>query len=258
MTRTGAKKHLGQHFLQDEYVLSQFVAALAPKPTQRLVEIGPGLGALTLPVLQRCQQLDVIELDRDVLDRLRAHCSGHGDLRIHQADVLQFDFDRLTDQPATLRLIGNLPYNISSAILFRLIEYFPLIADLQFMFQSEVADRLTAEPNTPDYGRLSVMIQYYFEVATLFHVSPQAFIPIPKVDSAVVRLVPRRPLAFAAQNEKRFGEIVRRAFGQRRKTLRNALRDIVGESEFSGAQIDPSRRGETLSVEEFVRLANQT
>lgn len=257
MTWTGAKKHLGQHFLHDEYILSQFVAALAPKPTQHLIEIGPGLGALTLPVLQRSQQLDVIELDGDVLDRLRAHCSGQGDLRIHQADVLQFNFASLTNQPGTLRLIGNLPYNISSAILFRLIEYLPLIADLQFMFQSEVADRLTAAPNTTDYGRLSVMIQYYFEVATLFHVPPQAFVPVPKVDSAVVRLVPLRPLAFAANNEKRFSEIVRRAFGQRRKTLRNALRDVVGEPQFSSAQIDPSRRGETLSVEEFVRLANQ-
>lgn len=257
MTVSRPKKHLGQHFLQDEHVLSQIISCLHPQPEQSIIEIGPGHGALTLPLLQRCRQLDVIEIDNDVLESLRARCKGHGELRIHQADVLDFNFSQLTDQPASLRLIGNLPYNISSAILFRLIQYRALIADMFFMFQHEVADRLGAAEDTPDYGRLSVMAQYYFSIDTLFDVPPHAFTPPPKVDSAVVRLVPRRPLPHVALNESRFAEIVRRAFGQRRKTLRNALRDTVDAGQFTQAGIDPTRRGETLSVKEFVHLANQ-
>lgn len=257
MTPSRPKKHLGQHFLQDEYILSQIISCLNPRPEQSIVEIGPGLGALTLPVLQCCRALDVIEIDGDVLERLRRRCQGHGELRIHQADVLEYDFSQLTAKPASLRLIGNLPYNISSAILFHLIEYRELIVDMFFMFQHEVADRLTATADTPDYGRLSVMTQYYFSADTLFSVPPDAFIPQPKVESAVVRLVPRRPLPYVAHNEHRFADIVRRAFGQRRKTLRNALRDIVDPAQFARAEIDPSRRGETLTVKEFVGLANQ-
>jgi len=247
-----AKKHLGQHFLVDAHYINRIVAAIRPEPGKTMVEIGPGPGALTRPLLDALKKLHVVEFDRDMVERLADEFPG-GELVIHQADALTFDFAQLG---TGLRVVGNLPYNISSPLLFHLAEFATAICDMTFMLQKEVVDRMAAAPDTADYGRLSVMLQARFAVTRLFVVPPGAFQPPPKVDSAIVRLVPLPVEKVVYRDHKVFADVVSRAFGQRRKTLRNTLKGVVSEADFYVLGIDPTRRGETLSVAEFAALAN--
>jgi 16S rRNA (adenine1518-N6/adenine1519-N6)-dimethyltransferase len=252
-----AKKQLGQHFLADRYYIDKIVMAVNPKDGDRLVEIGPGQGAITLPLLRVHPKMTVIEFDRDLIAPLTAAAEPLGELTIVNRDVLRVDFTELADgQP--IRLVGNLPYNISSPILFHALEHAAVIRDMHFMLQKEVVDRMAAGPGSKVFGRLSVMLQAYCEVTSLFVVPPGAFRPPPKVDSAVVRQVPRDPASIDIKDHKRFAEVVKAAFGQRRKTLRNALNNVVSAEQFVAAGVRPDARAEQLDVAEFIALANAT
>ncbi len=251
------RKRFGQHFLHDRDIIARIVAAIDPSPGDRLVEIGPGLGALTWPLLARHGSLDVIEIDRDAIATLQAAPRPPGELRIHEGDVLHFDFAALRGQdPARLRIVGNLPYNISTPLLFKLIEVREHIEDMHFMLQKEVVDRMAAGAGDDAYGRLSVMLAPWVEVQPLFDIGPGAFKPPPKVMSTYVRLRPRTGPAFALAQPERFAAIVAAAFGQRRKTLRNSLKAHVTEAGFAQAGIDPGLRAEVLSPAQFAALAN--
>ncbi|PWB23434.1 16S rRNA (adenine(1518)-N(6)/adenine(1519)-N(6))-dimethyltransferase [Stenotrophomonas sp. SPM] len=252
-----AKKQLGQHFLADRHYIDKIVMAVNPKDGDRLVEIGPGQGAITLPLLRVHPKLTVIEFDRDLIAPLTAAAEPLGDLTIVQGDVLRVDFTALAaGEP--IRLVGNLPYNISSPILFHALEHAAVVRDMHFMLQKEVVDRMAAAPASKVYGRLSVMLQAYCQVTSLFVVPPGAFRPPPKVDSAVVRLVPRDPASVNINDHKRFADVVKAAFGQRRKTLRNALNNVVTAEQFAAAGVRPDARAEQLDVAEFIALANAT
>jgi len=246
------KKRFGQHFLTDRHYLARIVEAIDPKAGQAMVEIGPGSGLMTEELVPRVGHLDVVEIDRELAAALRQR-HAPAQLTVHEADALEFDFGAL-DSP--LRVVGNLPYNVSSPILFRMVGIADRLSDCVFMLQREVVDRMVAEPGTADYGRLSVMLQYRFAMAMAFAVPPGAFTPPPKVDSAVVRMAPLAADRLRARDEQRFAQVVAAAFGQRRKTLRNATRALLGDEAFTRAGIDPGRRGETLSVEEFVALSD--
>ena len=246
------RKRFGQNFLADAHYVRRIVDAIAPHPGERLVEIGPGLAALTRPLIERAGRLDAVEIDRDLAGRLASEF-GTDQLTLHVADALEFDFAALG---AGLRVIGNLPYYISSPLLFHLAHYDALITDVHVMLQKEVVERMTALPGTPEYGRLTVMLQAVFRITRLFTVPAGAFRPAPKVDSSVVRLVPLREAKATISDVALFGRVVAAAFGQRRKTMRNALSTICDEAGLERAGIDPGVRGETLSVAEFVRLAN--
>ncbi|MFP4079431.1 MAG: 16S rRNA (adenine(1518)-N(6)/adenine(1519)-N(6))-dimethyltransferase RsmA [Ectothiorhodospira sp.] len=250
------RKRFGQHFLHDPGVLRQLVEVIAPRPGDPpMVEIGPGLGALTLPLLQRLGRLDVVELDRDVIPRLEARCRGAGELRIHALDALELDLASLAGS-APVRIVGNLPYNISTPLIFHLLGQAGHIRDMHFLLQKEVVDRLTARPNTGAYGRLGIMVQYRCRAEALFPVGPGAFRPPPRVDSAVVRLTPYAPPPHPARDEVLLARLVRQAFSQRRKTLRNALKGLATPEQLEAAGIDPAHRPETVAVEGFVALAN--
>ncbi|WP_369940153.1 16S rRNA (adenine(1518)-N(6)/adenine(1519)-N(6))-dimethyltransferase RsmA [Xanthomonas medicagonis] len=251
-----AKKSLGQHFLSDRHYIDSIVRAVNPKPDDLLVEIGPGQGAITFPLLRRHGRLTVIEFDRDLIAPLTAAAEGVGALTILNRDVLSVDFTALAGAAGKLRLVGNLPYNISSPILFHALDHAAAIADMHFMLQKEVVDRMAAAPGSKVYGRLSVMLQAYCEVTSLFVVPPGAFRPPPKVDSAVVRLVPHAPQRVGIADPRRFADVVRAAFGQRRKTLRNALNGVCDAAQFEAADVRPDARAEQLEVADFVRLAN--
>lgn len=244
------RKRFGQHFLVDEGTIHAIVNAINPKAHEQLVEIGPGLGALTRPLLERMPHLHVVELDRDIIARLKKEYPAER-LTIHEGDALKFDFGNL-GKP--IRVCGNLPYNISSPLLFHLMDYANSITDMTFMLQKEVVDRMVAEPSTPAYGRLSVMLQRRFHMEWLLDVPPAAFDPPPKVDSAVVRLIPKAPGTYPELDEHRFAEIVAAAFSQRRKTLRNTLGKLIGEEAFKATGIDPGLRAENLGVAEFEKL----
>lgn len=251
------KKRFGQHFLHDRGVISRMLATLALQKTDRVVEIGPGAGALTLPLLQLLPELHVVEIDRDVIAWWRSQHELAERLHIHATDALKLDLTSLQDatqQP--LRIIGNLPYNISTPILFHLLDQAQSVRDMLFMLQKEVVDRMIAAPDSADYGRLSVMIQYYCDTSHVMDVGPGAFNPPPKVDSAVVYLRPWHELPYPANNTAQFSALVAKAFSQRRKTLRNTLKGVVNDVQFEQATIDPSRRAETLNVADFVKLAN--
>ena len=249
------KKSLGQNFLHDASYIDRIVQAIDPRPGDRVVEIGPGQGALTLPLLRRHGALTVIEFDRDLVGPLADMAAGVGELEIIHRDVLQVDFTALA-AGTPFKLAGNLPYNISSPILFHALEHAAVVRDMVFMLQKEVVDRMGAPPGSKVYGRLSVMLQAYCQVQPLFVVPPGAFRPAPKVDSAVVRLVPRDPATVAIADRTRFGHVVRAAFGQRRKTLRNALRDVCTPEQFDAAAVSADARAEQVDVAGFIRLAN--
>lgn len=250
------KKHLGQHFLQDHTVIHDIVQAIYPKKGEHLVEIGPGLGALTQALLPIVHEVDVIEFDKDVIPTLTKICQPLGNLHIHLGDVLHFDFSTLYSKHIPLRIVGNLPYQISTPLLFHLIQYADFISDMHFMLQKEVVDRMSAHVGTKSYGRLSVMTQYHFEAESLFKVKPDAFYPKPEVTSAVVRLTPKK-LSFTAHNYSSFSTIVREAFNHRRKTLHNALKNIVTLEQMMTVGVDPNCRPEEVSVEAFIKLANE-
>jgi 16S rRNA (adenine1518-N6/adenine1519-N6)-dimethyltransferase len=247
-----ARKRFGQNFLADAHYVRRIVDAIDPKPGDNIVEIGPGLGALTRLLIERTGRVSAIEIDRDLGARLASEF-GPERLTLYVADALAFDFAALAPP---LRVVGNLPYNISSPLLFHLAAYDARLADLHVMLQREVVARMSAEPATPDYGRLTVMLQAKFAVRRLFVVPAGAFSPAPQVESAVARLVPLRNAKPAIADEALFARVVAAAFAQRRKTLRNALSPLAGEPELRDAGIDPGARGETLAVADFVRLAN--
>jgi 16S rRNA (adenine1518-N6/adenine1519-N6)-dimethyltransferase len=248
------RKRFGQHFLHDPQVIGGIVRALGAKPGETIVEIGPGLGALTKPLLDTVGNLHVVELDRDLVPRLQA--LGHG-LHVHQGDALKFDFRRLAHETAAgkLRIVGNLPYNISTPLIFHLLEQSDVIADMLFMLQKEVVARLAARPGSKEYGRLSVAVAARAGVEALFDVGRGAFNPPPKVESAVVRLVPRPP-PFAIDDMRAFNDVVTRAFSQRRKTLANALRAVIDRESLRTLGLDPGTRPEQLSAGEFASIAN--
>jgi 16S rRNA (adenine1518-N6/adenine1519-N6)-dimethyltransferase len=247
------RKRFGQHFLVDPHYVELILVAVQPASADRVIEIGPGLGALTDPLLARLDRLEAIEIDRDLAERLTSRWPGER-LRVHLADALTFD---LCSMGSDLRALGNLPYNISTPLLFRIAACAHCIRDAHFMLQRELVDRMAADPGSKVYGRLTVMLKYRFEIEKLFSVPAGAFRPVPKVGSAFVRLTPYRPLPHAARDEAVLQEVVAKAFHQRRKTLRNALRGELGAEQMQGLGIDPGRRPETLSVAEFVRLADE-
>jgi len=258
--RRDAKKHLGQNFLHDKSVIEKIVLAIDPQPGDGIVEIGPGQGALTLPLLDRHGALTAIEFDRDLLQPLAAAAQPHGQLTLLNANVLDVDFTALaaggTPGDGKLRLVGNLPYNLSSPILFHALDHAASIRDMHFMLQKEVVDRMAAGPGSKVYGRLSVMLQAYCRVTPLFKVPPGAFRPAPKVDSAVVRLQPLPAAEVIVADRARFAHVVRAAFGQRRKTLRNALSGVVDAAAIEAAGLRPDARAEQLSVAQFAALAD--
>lgn len=246
------RKRFGQHFLTDRHYLNGVVHVIDPRPGDTMVEIGPGTGLLTAELLKVVRHLHVIEIDRDLASGLRGRYPPT-QLAVHGADALEFDFATL---PADLRVVGNLPYNVSTPILFRIAGCAERIRDCTFMLQKEVVDRMVAAPDTADYGRLSVMLQYRFAMESALRVPPGAFTPPPKVDSAVVRMRPLPASRKRAKDEDLFARLVAAAFSQRRKTLRNAVRSLASAAAFELAAIDPTRRGETLSVGEFIALSD--
>ncbi len=247
-----ARKRYGQHFLADPHYVKRIVDAVDPQPGENLVEIGPGLAALTGDLIARAGHIAAVEIDRDLAERLRVQFTP-AQLTLHEADALEFDFAALG--PA-MRVVGNLPYNISSPLLFLLAAHDARLRDLHVMLQREVVARMTAAPGTPDYGRLTVMLQAKFRVVRLFVVPPGAFRPAPKVESAVARLMPLHDAKPAIADAALFARVVGAAFSQRRKTLRNALSSLASAATIEAAAIDPGARGETLAIGDFVRLAN--
>lgn len=251
------RKRFGQHFLHDPGVIARIVAAIDPQPDDPMLEIGPGLGAITLPLLQRLRHLHAVEIDRDAISHLkditREPAVGRGKLEIHEADALQFDFSTVLDAP--LRLVGNLPYNISTPLLFHLIDHRGRIRDMHFMLQKEVVDRMAAKACDEAYGRLSVMLAPWLRIEPLFDVGTGAFRPPPRVVSTVVRLVPHPQPPFAVEDASRFAAVVAAAFSQRRKTLRNALKALLDEEQIASAGVDPGARAEVISPALFAALA---
>lgn len=248
------RKRFGQNFLHDQNVIGRIIAVIKPQPNDHLVEIGPGQGALTIPLLEQATALDVVELDRDLIPRLKIACLDCGNLTIHQADALKFDFRQLKQDERPLRIIGNLPYNISTPLIFHLLEQMSVIKDMHFMLQKEVVDRMAAQPSTADYGRLSIMVQYFCKPEPLFLVKPGSFTPAPKVESAVIRLTPHAQLPYPVNNFPLLKKIVTQAFCQRRKTLRNCLRTVISKQQLLALDINPQLRPENLALADFVRI----
>ncbi|MFO1381275.1 MAG: 16S rRNA (adenine(1518)-N(6)/adenine(1519)-N(6))-dimethyltransferase RsmA [Chitinivorax sp.] len=246
------RKRFGQNFLVDQGVINDIISAIRPRADDLMVEIGPGLGALTEPLMKSLNHLHCVEIDRDIIARLHKTYSP-AKLTVHGIDALKFDFGTLGDK---LRIVGNLPYNISSPLLFHLAEYGERIHDMHFMLQKEVVERMVAEPSTPDYGRLSVMLQYRFVMDKVLDVPPEAFNPPPKVDSAVVRMIPLPASMIKVKDPARLEQVVSQAFSQRRKTLRNNLRGLLEQADFDALGIDSGLRPENLSVGQFIAMAD--
>jgi len=246
------RKRFGQNFLIDDGIIAGIISAIMPRRNDNLVEIGPGLGALTGPLLDRLDRLQVIEIDRDLIARLRTQYPPDR-LAIHEGDVLEFDFAALGHD---MRIVGNLPYNISTPLLFRFATYAGHIRDIHVMLQREVVERMVAAPGDSEFSRLSVMLQYRFDMEKLIDVPADSFDPAPKVESAVVRLMPMNPLPHPARNETLFAELVSRAFSQRRKTLRNTLKGMVTAEQLAALGINAGARAQELSVADFVRIAD--
>ncbi|MGZ5026120.1 MAG: 16S rRNA (adenine(1518)-N(6)/adenine(1519)-N(6))-dimethyltransferase RsmA [Methylobacter sp.] len=250
------RKRFGQNFLHDHTIIYNIISSIQAKPGQHWVEIGPGQGALTEPLLNEKVRLDVVELDRDLVVLLREKFKQYPNLQIHSADALRFDFSSLADPDSKLRIIGNLPYNISTPLMFHLLDNAYCIEDMHFMLQKEVVDRICAVPGSKKYGRLSVMMQYYCATELLFDVPPESFDPAPQVMSAIVRLVPHRQPPVAVNDVHMLNRIVTQAFSQRRKTLRNSLKKMIAEQDITALGIDPTLRAEAISLADFARLSN--
>ncbi len=251
-----ARKRFGQNFLHDMSVIDRIVRAINPTPEQKLVEIGPGLGAMTEPMLDTGTNLTAVELDRDLIPVLRTKFFNYPNFQIIEADALKFDFRELVTDQQPIRLVGNLPYNISTPLIFHLLELGSMVSDMHFMLQKEVVDRLAAGPGDSSYGRLGVMAQYHCQVQSLFNVGPGAFNPPPKVWSAIVRLIPHGEKPYPCKDEKMLSHVVRQAFAMRRKTLRNCLKKVISAANLEVLGIDPQARPETLGVGEFVKIAD--
>jgi len=252
-----AKKRFGQHFLHDPGTIDRIVRAIAPQRGDRLVEIGPGRGAITAPLLALAGAIDVVELDRDVLSALEARCHGRGELRVHLEDALEFDLRALRGDGAPLRLLGNLPYNISTPLIFRFVEQLDAIGDMHFMLQKEVVARMAARPGGKEYGRLTVMLAPCVVIEPLFDIGTGAFSPPPKVISTFFRMKPLAAPPFAVTDPAAYARVVAAAFGQRRKTLRNSLAGLLGPQQIAAAGVDPQARPETLPPDRFAALAAQ-
>jgi 16S rRNA (adenine1518-N6/adenine1519-N6)-dimethyltransferase len=246
------RRRFGQNFLIDHGIIAAIVSAIAPQRGDTVVEIGPGLGALTEPLLARLDHLHVVEIDRDLIARLKKQHRPER-LAIHEGDALAHDFAAIGHD---LRLVGNLPYNISTPLLFHLADYGNHVRDMHFMLQKEVVERMVAQPGSSDFSRLSVMLQYRFHLEWLLDVPPESFDPPPKVQSAVVRLIPRAAAELTAKNPARFAHVVQTAFAQRRKMLRNTLKGILDDAGFAALDITPTLRPEDLAVGDYVRIAN--
>jgi 16S rRNA (adenine1518-N6/adenine1519-N6)-dimethyltransferase len=251
-----ARKRFGQNFLNDPYIIDGIVSAINPRPGENIVEIGPGLGALTEPVANEVDKLTVVELDRDLAERLRQHPGLKDKLTIHEGDAMKFDFNQLVKPNNKLRIFGNLPYNISTPLMFHLFEFHKDVQDMHFMLQKEVVNRLAAGPGTKAYGRLTVMAQYYCKVIPVLEVPPTAFVPPPKVDSAVVRLVPYETLPHPVTNLEWLERVCREGFNQRRKTVRNCYKGLLSSEQLETLGITPSLRPENLTLQQFVAMAN--
>ncbi len=247
-----ARKRFGQNFLQDTRIIQDIVNAVRPAKEDVVIEIGPGLAAITKPLVQNLDQLHVIEIDRDIVTRLKKQPFADK-LVIHEGDVLQFDFRSIKGKK---KIVGNLPYNISTPLLFVLTEVADEVYDMHFMLQKEVVERMVAKHKTNDYGRLSVMLQYYFDMEWLLDVPPESFEPAPKVDSAVVRLIPDAGRIGIAQDFEHFAKLVQQSFAQRRKTLRNNLKGLVNDDDFAALGMDPVARAEHIAPEDYVKLSN--
>lgn len=251
------KKQFGQNFLNNPQIIRQIVASIRPQADDHLVEIGPGEAALTAPLLEVVGKMDIIEIDNDLIAPLTKKFGSNPAFHLHHTDALSFDYATLLgENEETVRVVGNLPYNISSPLLFHLLEYAAHIKDMHFMLQKEVVDRICAAPGSKTFGRLSVMMQYACETEYLFTVGPENFTPPPKVDSAIVRLLPYRQKPFVAVSENDFAELVKQAFSQKRKTLRNTLKGWLDAEAIESLGIDPGDRAESLGVAQFVALAN--
>ena len=247
-----AKKKFEQNFLKDASIIHAIIQSINPLVDDALIEIGPGLGALTKPLLEKSNHLLAIELDRDIVSWMENEYLKKN-ITIFNEDVLNFNFHQFDQK---VRIVGNLPYNISTPILFKCIENIAIIKDLHFMLQKEVVDRMIAAPSSSEYGRLSVILQYYFSMEHLVHVPKEAFDPEPKVESSFVRLIPYEQYPFTAKNIKQFEKIVKEAFSQRRKTVRNTLKSFINENDFEKIDINPQLRAENLSVSDFVKISN--
>ena len=252
MTQHTARKRFGQNFLQDSRIIADIVQAVRPQPADTVVEIGPGLGAITEPLAAKLDCLHVCEIDRDIIGYLKTRPYA-GKLVLHEGDVVQFDFASV---PGRKKIVGNLPYNISTPLLFHLSRYADEVEDMHFMLQKEVVERMVAEPGSNDFGRLSMMLQYFFEMEKLLDVPPEAFSPAPKVDSAVVRLIPAKYRIGQAQDFEQFAALVKQAFHQRRKTIRNNLKGLADDDDLQAAGISPQERAEHIAPEKYVALAN--
>lgn len=252
-----ARKRFGQNFLHDDYIIESIVAAIQPKADQALVEIGPGLAALTVPVSKYVDHLTVVEIDRDLASRLIDNPLLNNKLTVIEQDALTFDFNELKQQLGKpLRVFGNLPYNISTPLMFHLFEYANIITDMHFMLQKEVVTRLVAAPNSKDYGRLSVMAQYFCQIIPVLEVPPTSFKPAPKVDSAVVKLIPYKEKPYQLNDVKILSRVTTEAFNQRRKTIRNSLSNMFTVEQLVELNIDPNLRAENITVQQYCQLAN--
>lgn len=251
-----AKKRFGQNFLTNRDIIARIVQVVRPLPSDHMIEIGPGRGAMTYALLEKLSQLSVVEIDEAIIPYLKEHCPFPEKLQVYHADALAFDFAQMFPDVA-LRLVGNLPYNISSPLLFHFLSFSKKIKDMHVMLQKEVVDRIVAGPGNKIYGRLSVMLQYYCHVEKLFTVPPCSFSPQPKVDSAILRLITKERRPLNAEQEVMFGKVVKLAFSQRRKTLRNNLKPFKDTLCFDSAKVDASARAETLTVDDFIRLTSQ-
>lgn len=251
------RKRFGQHFLSDHAIIERILDALSPAKTDHLVEIGPGQGALTFPLLKRIKKLEAVEIDRDLVPHLLERTRHLGQLEVHNEDVLDFDFANLKKDERPLRIFGNLPYNISTPLIFHLLDYASIISDMLFMLQKEVAERLAAQVSTEHYSRLSIMVQYHCQVELLFDVPRDAFFPPPQVTSSIVRLVPYKTLPYVANDYAKFADLVKTAFMHRRKTLNNTLKGKVTKEIWQELKIDPILRPENLTVENYVTISNR-
>lgn len=251
-----ARKRFGQNFLHDQNIILRILQSIHPQSSDHLVEIGPGQGALTRHLLQTCGKLDAIELDRDLAAYLEQTLGADPRFTLQQGDVLKFDFSTLSGEPRALRIIGNLPYNISTPCMFHLLNYQALISDMTFMLQREVVQRLAAGPGDPHYGRLGLVMQYYCQVEHLFDVPPSAFTPQPKVDSAIVRLTPHKTPPVDVDDVSCLQDVIRVAFTQRRKTLKNSLSTLISEAQLKELSIDTRLRPEKLSLADYALISN--
>lgn len=250
------RKRFGQNFLHDHNIIYHIISSIHAQPDQHWVEIGPGQGALTVPLLNEGVRLDVVELDRDLVALLKQKFNEHPQLQIHSADALRFDFSTLVTNNEKLRVIGNLPYNISTPLMFHLLDNAAIIEDMHFMLQKEVVERICAAPGSKKYGRLSVMMQYYCATEMLFEVPPESFEPAPQVTSAIVKLVPHQHPPVQVNDVTKLNKVVTGAFSQRRKTLRNSLKKLIDEQDIIKLGINPTARAETLTLADFAGLSN--